>query len=141
MPDGVLIPSLEDANRLSLCETARQRNELVEAARRDRRVPTHSAIAATSLSNLGPSRVDAFSAIIAPPQSSILSVGRLAQRPFVVDGQLCARPTLQLTLTVDHRVLDGAPAAEFLGRIVDYLEAPAKMLYADLGLRTKAEAR
>jgi pyruvate dehydrogenase E2 component (dihydrolipoamide acetyltransferase) len=83
---------------------------------------------ATSLSNLGTTRVDDFSAILFPPQSTLLAAGRIVPRPLVVDDRLCARPTLRLTLTVDHRVLDGAPAAQFLGRIVRYLEQPGLML-------------
>ena len=83
----------------------------------------------SSLSNLGNSRVDEFSAIIAPPQSSILAVGRLAPRPVVVEGQLVVRPTLRLTLTADHRVIDGALAAELLGRIVSLIEQPTLLLY------------
>ena len=70
-----------------------------------------------------------ISALIAPPQSSMLAVGRLAPRPFVVDGQLVVRPTLRLTLTADHRVMDGALAAELLGRIVSLIEQPTLLLY------------
>jgi pyruvate dehydrogenase E2 component (dihydrolipoamide acetyltransferase) len=84
--------------------------------------------AASSLSNLGRTYVDEFAPVIAPPQSSMLAVGRLAHRPFVVEGKLCVRPTLRLNLVVDHRVMDGEPAARFLGRIVEYLERPERMV-------------
>ncbi len=99
------------------------------AARAGRLAAENMAGGVSSLSNLGNSRVDEFSAIIAPPQSSILAVGRLAPRPVVVEGQLVVRPTLRLTLTADHRVIDGALAADLLGRIVSLIEQPTLLLY------------
>ncbi len=125
---GLLIPALRRIDQLSLAALARERSQCVEAARRGR-VPADSGQGvATGLSNLGSTRVDDFAAVLFPPQSTILSVGRIAPRPFVVDGELSARPTLRLTLTVDHRALDGVPAAQYLGQIVRYLEQPSLML-------------
>ena len=129
LPGGLLIPIIRRADQLSLAEIARSRSELVAAARAGRLGSDSLAGGVSSLSNLGNSRVDEFSALIAPPQSSILAVGRLAPRPFVVDGQLVVRPTLRLTLTADHRVMDGALAAELLGRIVSLIEQPTLLLY------------
>jgi pyruvate/2-oxoglutarate dehydrogenase complex dihydrolipoamide acyltransferase (E2) component len=99
---------------------------LVEAARAGK-LPADAlqARAACSLSNLGNSRVDEFAAIIPPPQSSILAVGRIAPRPFVVNDQLGVRPTMKLCLSVDHRVMDGQQGAEFLGKIIESLEQPS----------------
>jgi pyruvate dehydrogenase E2 component (dihydrolipoamide acetyltransferase) len=122
LDDGLLVPTLRQVDLLSLAELARRRKQLVTAARNGRLASEAASAVAISLSNLGDTRVDEFSALLFPPQSMILSAGRIATRPLVVDGQLCARPTLRLTLTVDHRVLDGAPAAQLLGRIVRYLE-------------------
>ena len=85
-------------------------------------------IVATSLTNLGKHRVDEFAAIISPPQSSMLAVGRVAERPVAHEGQLRLRQTVRLTLSVDHRVMDGVPAAEFLDRIVELLENPLMLL-------------
>jgi pyruvate dehydrogenase E2 component (dihydrolipoamide acetyltransferase) len=82
---------------------------------------------ATSLSNLGSGSVDEFAAVISPPQSSMLALGRAAPRPFVDDGQLTVRTTLKLCLSVDHRVMDGGPAAEFLGRVVERIEHPEEL--------------
>jgi pyruvate dehydrogenase E2 component (dihydrolipoamide acetyltransferase) len=124
LDDGLIVPVIRDADRLELKELVRQRTEVVRAAREGRLRGEAMTAVASSLSNLGHSRVDDFSAILYPPQSSMLAVWRIVPRPFVVDGQVCARPTLRLSLTVDHRVLDGAPAAEFLGRIVEYLSEP-----------------
>jgi pyruvate dehydrogenase E2 component (dihydrolipoamide acetyltransferase) len=129
VPGGLLVPVIRQADRLSLAELARARSELVAAARAGRATADSMAGGISSLSNLGNSRVDEFSALIAPPQSSILAVGRLAPRPFVVDGQLVVRPTLRLTLSADHRVMDGALAAELLGRIVTLIEQPTLLLY------------
>lgn len=129
LDDGLLIPSLRAADRLSVGGLARARHQAVASARAGYLAGDASRSVASSLSNLGTTRVDEFSAVIFPPQSTMLTAGRIAPRPFVVDGQLSVRPTLRLTLSVDHRVLDGAPAAQFLTGIVQYLENPALMLY------------
>jgi pyruvate dehydrogenase E2 component (dihydrolipoamide acetyltransferase) len=127
LDDGLLIPVFGDADRLGLGELARWRGELVTLAREGRLGAGALGGAVSSLSNLGDTRVDDFSPVLAPSQSSMLAVGRIALRPFVVDGQVCARPTVRLCLAVDHRVMDGEPAARFLGRIVECLERPAGM--------------
>jgi pyruvate dehydrogenase E2 component (dihydrolipoamide acetyltransferase) len=81
-----------------------------------------------TLTNLGMFRVDTFQAILNPPQSAILAVGRIVERPAVVDGQLVARAAAVLSLSCDHRVLDGALAAQFLGRVVELTEEPYGLL-------------
>jgi pyruvate dehydrogenase E2 component (dihydrolipoamide acetyltransferase) len=129
LPGGLLIPILRGVDRLSLAELVRSRSELVAAARAGRLGSDCLAGGVSSLSNLGSSRVDEFTALVAPPQSSILAVGRLTPRPLVADGQLVVRPTLRLTLSCDHRVIDGALAAELLGRIVSLIEQPTLLLY------------
>jgi pyruvate dehydrogenase E2 component (dihydrolipoamide acetyltransferase) len=126
---GLLIPVIRQADRLSLADLVRTRHEVVAAARSGRASADSMSGGVSSLSNLGNSRVDEFSALIAPPQSSILAVGRLAPRPYVVDGQLVVRPTVRLTLAADHRVMDGALAADLLGRIVTLIEQPTLLLY------------
>jgi pyruvate dehydrogenase E2 component (dihydrolipoamide acetyltransferase) len=125
LADGLLIPTIGEADRLDWPGLAGHRAALVTAARSGRLDGAATQPSATSLNNLGHSCVDELTPILTPPQSTMLAVGRLASRPFIVDGQLCARPTLRLTLAVDHRVLDGEPAARFLGRIVHHLERPA----------------
>jgi len=129
VPGGLLIPVIRNVDRLGLGELAAERSALVAAARSGKLGSDRLGGGLSSLSNLGNGRVDEFSAILAPPQNSILAVGSLAPRPFVVDGQLTVRPTLKLTLSADHRVMDGALGAELLGRIVDLLERPALLLY------------
>lgn len=128
LPDGLLIPVIRAAQNLSLVQLAKERARLVEAVRAGRFNAEMLAGGATSLSNLGTTRTDEFAAVIAPHQSSMLAVGRAAPRPYVVDGRLEIRTTIRLCLSVDHRVLDGGPAAEFLGRIVELLEAPKALV-------------
>jgi pyruvate dehydrogenase E2 component (dihydrolipoamide acetyltransferase) len=122
LEDGLLIPVLRGADRQDALELARRRRDLVEAARCGKLPADAMQPCATAISNLGASRVDEFAALIPPPQSTILAVGRVAPRPWVVDGKLDVRPTIRLCLSVDHRVLDGVPAARFLERIVAGIE-------------------
>lgn len=124
LEDGLLIPIIRESAAGGLAALARQRSSLVEAARARKLAPEEMHGGASSLSNLGTTCVDEFAAVIAPPQSSMLAVGRVLPRPFVVEGQIMARPTLRLCLSADHRVMDGRLAAEFLGRIVAGLEKP-----------------
>lgn len=122
LDEGLLIPVIRAADKLDLPALTRQRAAFVAAARAGTLPVAATLGGATSISNLGTSRVDDFQAVIATPQSSLLAVGRIAERPFVVAGQLCVRPTMRVCLSVDHRVMDGGPAAIFLGRIVALLE-------------------
>jgi pyruvate dehydrogenase E2 component (dihydrolipoamide acetyltransferase) len=124
---GLLVSVLRDVARFEIVSLARERKRCVQDAQAGRLSGAGASRAASSLSNLGTTRVDDFTALLLPPQSTMLAVGRIAERPLVVDGQLCARPTLRLTLTVDHRVLDGAMGAQLLGRIVRRLEEPASL--------------
>lgn len=130
LADGLLIPVLRRMDRLTLAEAAKRRADAVTAARAGRLGAADTQGAAMSLSNLGNSPVDEFAAVIAPGQSSMLAVGRAAPRPFVVKDQLAVRTTLRLCLSADHRVMDGAPAADFLGRIVELLEKPSQLVAA-----------
>jgi pyruvate dehydrogenase E2 component (dihydrolipoamide acetyltransferase) len=129
--DGLMVPIIREADRLSLAELARQRIKLTDALLSGRTSAELFHGGATSLTNLGRRRVDAFAPIISPPQSSMLAVGRVAQRPAEWEGRLCLRHTMCLTLAIDHRVMDGVPAAEFLDRIVELLECPAR-LYCEI---------
>jgi pyruvate dehydrogenase E2 component (dihydrolipoamide acetyltransferase) len=128
--DGLLVPVLHNADRLSMAEIVRTRSELIAAVHSGRTSADLLQGGATSLTNLGKHRVDEFTPIISPPQSSMLAVGRVAVRPMAFEGQLCLRQTMHVTLSVDHRVMDGVPAAEFLDRIVELLEKPF-LLFCD----------
>jgi len=124
LEDGLMIPIIRSVNRRSLEDLARERLKLIEAAKGGRLTAEQTRGAAISLSNLGNTKVDDFSAVLPPPCSAILAVGRAIARPFVVEGELCVRVTLKLCLSVDHRVLDGCHASAYLGRVVELLENP-----------------
>jgi pyruvate dehydrogenase E2 component (dihydrolipoamide acetyltransferase) len=126
--DGLLVPILHEADRLGLAEVVRQRAKLTAVVRSGKMPADILGGGATSLSNLGKHRVDEFTPIIQPPQSSMLAMGRVAERPAACEGRLCLRQTVHLTLAVDHRVMDGVPAAEFFDRIVELLENPFLLL-------------
>ncbi|MEX2120703.1 MAG: dihydrolipoamide acetyltransferase family protein [Pirellulales bacterium] len=128
LDDGLLVGMIRQADQLPLDQLARKRSELVSAARAGRLPAAAMGGGASSLTNLGPGRVDEFAAVLMPPQSTMLATGSIAARPFVLSNQLTVRPTLRLTLSVDHRVLDGGPAAAFLSRIVECLERPELLL-------------
>jgi pyruvate dehydrogenase E2 component (dihydrolipoamide acetyltransferase) len=127
-PHGLVVPVIHAADRLPLPELVRTRTELVERARAGKSLPQDFDGGVFTLSNLGASRVDSFDAILNPPQATILAAGRIAERPFAEGGQLGLVPTMKLSLSVDHRVLDGAAGARFLDEIVGLLESPAQVL-------------
>jgi pyruvate dehydrogenase E2 component (dihydrolipoamide acetyltransferase) len=128
--DGLLAPVIRCADRLGLPGLAKERSRLIAGCRSGKLPADAMGGAACSLSNLGDTRVDEFAAVIMPPQSSILAVGRAAPRPLAVDGRLCVRTTLRICLSADHRVMDGMAAGRFLSRIVEYLENPTLQLWA-----------
>jgi pyruvate dehydrogenase E2 component (dihydrolipoamide acetyltransferase) len=126
--DGLMIPIIRQADRLGLLDLARERVRLTDAVRRGTTSVDAFQGGAMSLTNIGRHRVDEFAPIISPPQCGMLAVGRIAERPGVVDGKICVRQTIVATLAVDHRVMDGVPAAEFLDKIVELLEKPFVLL-------------
>jgi pyruvate dehydrogenase E2 component (dihydrolipoamide acetyltransferase) len=125
---GLLTPTLVNADRLSLTGTAEQLGSLIERARRRALRPSEMAAKSLVISNLGMYAVDAFVAIIEQPASMILAVGRVTDRVVAVAGQPAVRPMCTLTLSVDHRALDGAPAALFLSHLVRTLENPFSLM-------------
>jgi len=112
--DGVVAPVIHNAHKAELGAIATRRRELTDRARAGKLRPSDIADGTFTISNLGMFGVDAFSAIIAPPQVAILAVGRIAERVVPIDGCPGIRPMMTLTLSSDHRVVDGARAAEFL---------------------------
>jgi pyruvate dehydrogenase E2 component (dihydrolipoamide acetyltransferase) len=122
---GVLVPVVKGANEKSLADVAEETRDMIAQARKGRLRASLQQGGTFSISNIGPGRVTAFNAIIGPPQTAILAIGALAKRPFVVDGELAVRSTMWLTLTVDHRAIDGADGAEFLEALVAQFEDPA----------------
>ncbi len=124
LEDGMLIPVVRAADKTGLLELAAQSAGLIERARRQRPNAEDLLYGTFTLSNLGKEGPDSFTSIIRPPQSAILSLGTVADRPFVRSGQLVVAPTMIATLGVDHRIVDGAHAAGFLLAFKRILESP-----------------
>jgi pyruvate dehydrogenase E2 component (dihydrolipoamide acetyltransferase) len=126
--DGVVAPVIRNADKIELAEIAARRRDLAERARSGKLRPADIAGGTFTLSNLGMYGVDAFTAIIIPPQAAILAVGAVADRVVPVDGHPGIRPMMTLTLSSDHRVVDGARAAEFLRDLVAAISNPQQYL-------------
>ena len=126
--DGLVVPVLHRADTLSLVEIAARREDLVSRAQAGKLRPADIQGGHFTLSNLGMYGVDAFNAIVNPPQAAILAVGRITERVVAVNGQPAVQPTLVLTLSCDHRALDGARAAQFLGALAELVEEPLALL-------------
>jgi pyruvate dehydrogenase E2 component (dihydrolipoamide acetyltransferase) len=126
--DGVVAPVIANADRLSVAQTAVQRAELSERARAGKLRPADLAGGTFTISNLGMYQVDAFSAIIIEPQAAILAIGGIADRVVALEGKPVVRPMLTMTLSSDHRVVDGARAAQFMEDLVQALQIPSKWI-------------
>ena len=127
-PQGLVVPVIKSAERLSLVEIAVARADLVERSRAGKLRAEDLEGGTFTISNLGMFGIERFIAVLNPPQAAILAVGATEERPVARDGEVVVRPTMTMTLTVDHRAVDGAPAAEFLGTIKALLEEPALAL-------------
>jgi pyruvate dehydrogenase E2 component (dihydrolipoamide acetyltransferase) len=123
---GLIVPVLRDADRKPLAALRDEREALETAVRSGRARADAFGGAAITLSNLGTFGVDRFTAIVNPPEASILAVGRVADRVIAVNGAPAVRPVVSLTLTVDHRVADGADAARYLDDVVKQLDATVR---------------
>jgi pyruvate dehydrogenase E2 component (dihydrolipoamide acetyltransferase) len=122
--DAVVAGVIHHADRLSMAEIGVRRKELIDRARAGRLQPADISGATFTISNLGMYHVDAFTAIIVPPQAGILAVGAIADRVVAVDGQPAVRAMITLTLSCDHRVVDGARGAAFLDDVVNAIKGP-----------------
>jgi len=125
---GLVIPVIRQADKKSLAEIAQARAELVQKAR-ERTLSKEEMKGSTfTISNMGMFEIDQFSAIIQPPEAAILAVGRIADKPVVRNGEIIVRPMMTLTLSIDHRVLDGAMGAKLLQSLKHYLENPFNLI-------------
>ena len=123
--DAVVAPVIRSAHVATLAEIATQRQEVTMRARAGKLHPSDLTAGTFTISNLGMLGVDAFSAIISPPQVSILAVGTLAERVLAIDGQPAIRPMITMTLSSDHRAVDGARAAEFMRGLAETMKDPS----------------
>ena len=126
--DGLVAPVIHDADGLDLPDLVARRERLVDAARTGRLRLDDVSDGTFTISNLGMYGVDEFDAIVNAPQAAILAVGRIAERLVAADGGAAVRPTLKLTLSLDHRAVDGARGAEFLDTLASLLEEPAGLV-------------
>jgi pyruvate dehydrogenase E2 component (dihydrolipoamide acetyltransferase) len=126
--DGVVAAVIPNAHTATLPEVAQNRRDIADRARAGKLRPTDIADATFTVSNLGMYHVDQFSAIITPPQAAILAVGGIADRVVAIEGKPAVRPIMTLTLSCDHRAVDGARAALFLNDLADAIREPEKWL-------------
>jgi pyruvate dehydrogenase E2 component (dihydrolipoamide acetyltransferase) len=125
--DALIVPTVFDADRKSLGEISRDARALAERVRAGQITPPELSSGTFSVSNLGMFGIKRFTAVINPPQAAILAVGEMTPRPVVRDGEITVRSIMELTLSCDHRILYGADAAQFLGRIRERLENPLSL--------------
>ncbi|MGH7674124.1 MAG: dihydrolipoamide acetyltransferase family protein [Gemmatimonadales bacterium] len=126
--EGLITPVIRDADRKSLAEIGATARELADRARNRRLKPDEYTGSTFSISNLGMFGIDQFTAVINPPEAAILAVGSIAPKPVVLEGQVTVRRRMRLTLSCDHRVIDGATGAAFLQTLTGMLENPLAML-------------
>ena len=127
--EGLITPVVRDAQRKSLREIAGEARALAERARARKLTPEEYTGATFSISNLGMLGVDEFTAVINPPEAGILAVGAVTAKPVVVDGAIGARRRLRITMSCDHRIIDGATGARFLQTVKRMLENPLAILW------------
>jgi pyruvate dehydrogenase E2 component (dihydrolipoamide acetyltransferase) len=126
--EGLITPIIRDADRKGVAEIAREVRELAGRAREKKLKPEEYTGATFSISNLGMFGIQEFTAIINPPEAAILAVGQVQEVPVVMGGQVVVRPRMKVTMSCDHRTIDGATGAKFLQTLQAMLEEPAAIL-------------
>jgi pyruvate dehydrogenase E2 component (dihydrolipoamide acetyltransferase) len=124
LDEGLIVPTIRRADEKSLAEIAREARELAGKVREGRASYDDVTGGTFSITNLGPQGIDAFTPIVNPPQVGILGIGRAVEKPAVHNGEITKRTMMFLSLTFDHRIIDGAPAADFLRTVRESLEDP-----------------
>jgi pyruvate dehydrogenase E2 component (dihydrolipoamide acetyltransferase) len=125
---GLVVPVIRDADRKPLTQVAREARELIGRARASKLAAAELTGGTFTVSNLGMFGIDQFTAVINPPEAAILTVGAALPEPAAVDGGVAVRRRMRLTLSIDHRALDGATGARFLARLKQVLEQPLRIL-------------
>ena len=124
LDEGLVTPVIRGADGKSLAQLASENRDLAARTREGRTRPEEITGGTFTITNLGANEIDGFTPIINPPQVGILGVGRVVEKPVIVNGEIAKGETMYLSLTFDHRVIDGAPAAEFLQTVKRLLEDP-----------------
>jgi len=128
VPDGLLTPVVRNCERKTILEICNEANALVTEARSKKLRPRDSQGGSFTLTNLGMYGIEEFAAIINPPQAMILGVGAIREMPVVKDGRIAIGKRMKITLSCDHKVIDGATGAVFLSELKALLENPARIL-------------
>lgn len=126
--DGLMVPVISHANQKGLKQLTKEAKEIGRNARDQKLLPDQLKGSTFTISNLGMYAIDTFTPIINQPEVAILGVGRIQEKPVVVDGEILVRPMMGVSLSFDHRVVDGAPAAAFLTDLKKVLEQPFELL-------------
>jgi len=126
--DGLITPVLFDADQMTLWDISAKARDLAGRARERKLMPEEYTGSTFSVSNLGMFGIDQFTAIINPPEAGILAIGGVEEKPVVIDGQLEIRQRMRVTMSCDHRVIDGASGAKFLQTVRRYIENPLSLL-------------
>lgn len=128
VPDGLITPVVRDAQTKGIGEIGAEIREMAGRAQEKKLKPEEYTGSTFSISNLGMFGIEEFTAVINPPEAGILAVGGVEQRPVVVDGAVVVQPRMKVTMSCDHRVIDGAAGARFLATLKRFLEEPAVIL-------------
>ena len=126
--NGLLVPVIRDADLMNLQQISAASKDLAARTKENKLTPDELTGGTFTISNLGMFDIESFTAVINKPEAGILAVGKIEKKPVVINDEIVIRPMMQLSLTYDHRILDGAPAALFLRRIKELLEHPYLML-------------
>jgi len=126
--EGLIVPVVRDADKKTLVEITKSTKQLIERAKEGKLSSSEVSGGTFTITNLGSYGVETFTPLINPPETAILGVGRIADKPVVVGDQITIRPVASLSLSFDHRVIDGALAARFLQRLQQIIENPTSLL-------------
>jgi pyruvate dehydrogenase E2 component (dihydrolipoamide acetyltransferase) len=132
-PRGLLVPTLKGATDLGIVELARGVQQVIDTARAGRSTPADLTGGTITLTNVGVFGVDGGTPILTPGQAAILAMGRVIDRPWVVDGSVVARPVMLLSLSFDHRIIDGALGSRALQSMAEFLADPTMVLALEKG--------
>lgn len=128
LEEGLIVPVIPDIGRMTLFEIVQSRSTVVEKGKKGKLTPDEMRGSTFTLSSLGMFGIEEFTAIINPPESAILAVGAILDKPLVVNKEVLVRPAMKMTLSYDHRVIDGAKAAGFMKTLKELMENPAVIL-------------